>query len=377
MTAVVVAGALANKPGSAGEAWVRMSWVRGLERLGLDVWFVEELVGRSTTVRGRVVPRGQRAGSASQERAALIAGGETIVGPLARRPAARLRPRATLVNISGHLALPAPLRRVPAAGDGRHRPRLHAVLARRRGSPGAQRRGPRPPLHDRRADRHAELPDPDRPGSTGAPCASRSCSTTGPSSSRTMATASPRSRSWRGAVRADRARRPHATGSRSTSSASFIELPVRSAHEFEIALDIHPADDADRQALEQHGWSLVDPRRVAGDIDAFRAYVQGSAPSSRSPRASTSTPRAAGSATAACATSRRAGPRSSRTRASSRILPAGEGLVAFRTLEEAVAGADDIVARYAEHAAAARRIAEECFAAERVLARFTEEAGIV
>ena len=43
MTAVVVAGALANKPGSSGEAWVRMSWVRGLESLGLDVWFVEQL----------------------------------------------------------------------------------------------------------------------------------------------------------------------------------------------------------------------------------------------------------------------------------------------------------------------------------------------
>lgn len=43
MTAVVVAGALANKAGSGGEAWVRMSWVRGLQRLGLDVTFVEEL----------------------------------------------------------------------------------------------------------------------------------------------------------------------------------------------------------------------------------------------------------------------------------------------------------------------------------------------
>ena len=35
MTTVVVAGALANKPGSGGEAWVRMSWVRGLGQLGV------------------------------------------------------------------------------------------------------------------------------------------------------------------------------------------------------------------------------------------------------------------------------------------------------------------------------------------------------
>src|SRR5581483_11043542 len=40
---VVVAGALANKPGNGGEAWVRLSWIRGLERLGCRVVFVEEI----------------------------------------------------------------------------------------------------------------------------------------------------------------------------------------------------------------------------------------------------------------------------------------------------------------------------------------------
>jgi len=43
MTTVVVAGALGNKPGQAGEAWVKVSWVRGLQQLGFDVWFVEQL----------------------------------------------------------------------------------------------------------------------------------------------------------------------------------------------------------------------------------------------------------------------------------------------------------------------------------------------
>ena len=43
MSTVVVAGALGNKPGQAGEAWVKLSWVRGLQRLGFDVWFVEQL----------------------------------------------------------------------------------------------------------------------------------------------------------------------------------------------------------------------------------------------------------------------------------------------------------------------------------------------
>ena len=43
MSIVIVSGALANKPGNAGGAWERMSWVIGLQRLGFDVWFVEQL----------------------------------------------------------------------------------------------------------------------------------------------------------------------------------------------------------------------------------------------------------------------------------------------------------------------------------------------
>jgi len=60
----------------------------------------------------------------------------------------------------------------------------------------------------------------------------------------------------------------------------------------------------------------------------------------------------------------------------SQTLPVGDGLVAFTTLEQAIAGAADITDRYAEHREAARRIAEEHFDAQRVLARFCEQAGI-
>src|ERR1700683_4955531 len=43
MKIAVVSGALANKPFNGGEAWVRLSWVRGLARLGWDVHFVEQI----------------------------------------------------------------------------------------------------------------------------------------------------------------------------------------------------------------------------------------------------------------------------------------------------------------------------------------------
>jgi hypothetical protein len=58
------------------------------------------------------------------------------------------------------------------------------------------------------------------------------------------------------------------------------------------------------------------------------------------------------------------------------ILPVGEGLLAFGTIEEAAAGAAEIADRYPEHCAAAREIAEQYFDAKTVLSRFCEQADI-
>ncbi|MDQ3706230.1 MAG: glycosyltransferase [Chloroflexota bacterium] len=49
------------------------------------------------------------------------------------------------------------------------------------------------------------------------------------------------------------------------------------------------------------------------------------------------------------------------------LLPTGEGIVTFRSLEEAAAGVDRINSDYERHRRAARQIAETCFAAEHVL----------
>src|SRR5438093_13414302 len=43
MATVLVSGALANKYLNGGEAWVRLSWVLGLKKLGHKVFFVEQI----------------------------------------------------------------------------------------------------------------------------------------------------------------------------------------------------------------------------------------------------------------------------------------------------------------------------------------------
>jgi hypothetical protein len=373
MTTVVVGGALANKPGSSGEAWVRMSWVRGLARLGLDVWFVEELAqsapdDAAAAAWFRAVTEQFGLGG----RAVLLSDGEAIAGP-SLDELLGVAEGATLVNISGHVRLPrlfdAFRRRVMvdidpgftqfwhqeglvgANVDGHD---LHFTIGELIGTPGCpiptcgiEWRPVRQPvvIEDWPA---ADSVHPDRFTTVGT---------------------------WRGPFG------PIEHGGRTYGLKvhefrKFIGLPRRSPHDFEIALDIHPADEGDLEALRENGWRILDPREVAADPDAFRAYVQGSGAEFSVAQGvyvdtgcgwfSDRTTRYLASGKPALVQDTGCG----------EFLAPGEGVIAFRTMEEAADGAADIVARYPAHSAAARRIAEEHFDSDRVLGRFCEEAEI-
>jgi len=60
----------------------------------------------------------------------------------------------------------------------------------------------------------------------------------------------------------------------------------------------------------------------------------------------------------------------------SEYIPAGDGLLAFSTLEEAAAAIADINDHYAEHQAAARALAEQFFEAKKVCADLLAQAGL-
>jgi len=141
-------------------------------------------------------------------------------------------------------------------------------------------------------------------------------------------------------------------------------------------LDIHPADDKDLRALVQHGWKIVEPRAVAGDAEAFRHYVQRSAAEfsvaqgvyvdTNSGWFSDRTVRYLASGKPALV----------QETGFSQHLPTGEGLIAFRTLDEAVEGARRIMDDYDGHCQAARDIARQYFDSDNVLGRMLEEVGL-
>lgn len=415
MTVAVVAGALANKPGNGGEAWVRPSWVRGLARLGLEVWLVESLAsssavdeeGRPAPVEASVNARFFR----DVTEAFGLAGRSLILidGRPAEGDAATWRELGSccrlLVNISGHLAPDAwfdgiPLRvyvdldpgytqvwnRQGLLGDAVRRHHAHYTVGANVGRPGCgvppdglRWRPIRPPvLLDEWSPRRAAVPtasdgsapsvtpatpleavDRGLPGGRGAP----------DTMDRRFTTVA----AWRGAFGSlDTGAR--VLGAKAHEWRRFRDLPGRCPrYAFEAALDIHEADVADRDALTAAGWRLACPGEVAGTPAAYRAYVQGSD--------------AEFSVAQGAYVALRTGwfsDRSARYLAAGRpvllqdtgledTLPVGEGVVPFAAPEDAAAGADRIAADYGAHAEAALRLAAVHFDSDRVLGRFLEE----
>lgn len=385
MAVVIVGGALANKYGNGGGAWERMSWVAGLRRLGFDVFFVEQITpeacvdasGSSTPFADsvnldwfRFVTQWFGVADCS---ALVYAGGQQCVGMTWHRLLEVAETADLLVNLSGHLTLMPLLQRV------RHKAYIDV-------DPGFTQfwhADPSTPFelhgHDSYFTVGENIGTADCTVPTGGirwrptrqPVVLEDWPMTTMRECERFTTVA----SWRGSYG------PVQFGGRTYGLKvhefrKFLELPRWSRQTFEIALDIHPGDARDMAALRENGWGIADPRDVAGDPAGFRRYVQESA--------------AEFSVAQGIYVETNSGwfsDRSVRYLASGkpvlvqdtgfgRQLPTGEGLVAFRTLDDAVEGAERIVRDYDKHCRAARAIAEEHFDSDKVLGRLLKEVGV-
>jgi hypothetical protein len=153
----------------------------------------------------------------------------------------------------------------------------------------------------------------------------------------------------------------------------FLAMPQRVRATFEIALDIHPADDKDLSSLSRHGWKVVDPKLAVPDPMAFRRYVQGSGAEfsvAQGMYVQTESGWFSDRTVRYLASGR---PALVQDTGFSRTYPVGDGLIAFRTLEEAVAGAERIGRDHVSHCRAARELAEGYFDSDKVLGRLIAE----
>ncbi len=153
----------------------------------------------------------------------------------------------------------------------------------------------------------------------------------------------------------------------------FIELPRLCSAPFEIALG---RDEALWRMLEGYGWHPVDSLPVSRDIESYRQHIQGSRGEMTVARDQYVRPRTGWfSDRSACylASSR---PVITQETGFSKYLPTGQGLFGFATMEEILAAVEAIEKDYLGNCQAAMDIAQEYFAAEKVLASLMARAGL-
>jgi hypothetical protein len=155
----------------------------------------------------------------------------------------------------------------------------------------------------------------------------------------------------------------------------IIDLPRRTAQPFELA--IMPDDPADRAHLQANGWRLVSPLRMSLDtFGDYPAYFQGSraeltVAKDQNVRLRSGWFSERDACYLACGK-----PVVAQDTGFGNILPVGEGLFAFTTLDQALAAVDAINSNYQYHCNAARAIAEEYFECHVVAQRLLNDLGL-
>jgi hypothetical protein len=155
----------------------------------------------------------------------------------------------------------------------------------------------------------------------------------------------------------------------------FFDLPRRTDLPFELALDIHRDDYRDRERLEAAGWTLADPRSVAGSPEGYRKYVQESGAEFMVAKNMYVQTRSGWLSDRSLCYLASGKPVLAHDTGWTNNYDGGHGMVPFTSLDEAEEGARWIARDYAHHARAARAFAEEHFDAKRILSRLATNLG--
>jgi hypothetical protein len=154
-----------------------------------------------------------------------------------------------------------------------------------------------------------------------------------------------------------------------------LNLPRRTAQAFELAM--WPDRPKDRARLEAHGWRLVPPLQMSLDIfGAYPDYFRRSRAEFTVAKDQNVRLRSGWFSERDVCYLASGKPVIAQETGFSKILPTGKGLFAFTTLDDVLAGIDAINSNYRGHCRAARAIAAEYFDAAKVAARLLKDVGL-
>lgn len=373
MASVVLAGAVAQRPGRGGHAWVFLSYLLGLRRLGHEVHFLDRLTPETIGEPGADPARSPQAAwlERTMREFGLGADFTLIVDEDSRRAAReRLRRADLLLDVNGFLDDPELLDAVAVSAFVDIDPAIQQMwqalgLAQMFGS------------HDLYFTVGENI---GRAGCAVPTCGIAWLPTRPPVVLEQWPALPPGDRftsvaSWRG---------PYGSieyegetyGLRVHEFRRLVELAGRVDVELAPALDIDAGDEADAAALREAGWDLVDPAAVAGDPGAYRDFVQGSGAELNIAKNVYVRSRCGWFSDRSAAYLASGRPVLAQDTGYSDNLPTGAGLLSFANLEQAVAGVEEIGADWPAHAAAARALAAAHFDSDLVLKEMLDAAAV-
>lgn len=381
---IVIAGSLAQKPGWGGHSWVFLQYILGFRRLGWDVLFLDQLEPEMCVdSTGQPCPLERSLNAAYVRNIAARFGldgtflvlydrGCEVWGLSRRELLERIRRAALLLNVNGYLADEEILSCA----------RMRVFLDI---DPGVGQMWKELALHDPFGGHDAYVTVGENIGqpSCTIPTCELTWITTRPPVvlEQWPSSASPGGQhftsiaSWRG-VYGLVEYQGKTYGPRAHEFRKFVEIPRLSGCAFQLALDIHPAEVKDLALLGANGWSLIDPKVVAGDPWRYREFIQGSKAEFMVAKNLFVQSRSGWFSDRSACYLASGKPVLAQDTGNKHVYPTGEGLITFGTVDEALAGVRAVMDDYARHARAARALAEEYFDSDKVLSRLLGKVGV-
>jgi len=161
-------------------------------------------------------------------------------------------------------------------------------------------------------------------------------------------------------------------GAKDVEFLRFLDLPSRTSVELEVAI----GGAAPRGELAAHGWHVREAHACSQTMDAYRAYLQASRGEWSVAKHTYVALRSGWFSTRSAVYLASGKPVVVQDTGWSAHYPTGAGLFAFVSPDDAVAALSAVEGDYRRHCEAARAVAEQEFAAPRVLGRLLRDAGL-
>ena len=158
-------------------------------------------------------------------------------------------------------------------------------------------------------------------------------------------------------------------GMKSESFREYMELPNKIGHVFELAVG---SPSAPRDFFSKKGWSVKNPLEPTKDPWTYQRYIQRSKAEFSVAKHGYVVTRSGWFSERSAAYLASGRPVVIQDTGFSDWLRCGSGIIPFNTLEEALAGIEEINSHYELHCRAARAIVEEYFDSSKVLSRLLQ-----